>query len=561
MTKQHKHLIQGVCMKYSRYPASILLPAFVFAATMIFGTVISNAVPVKPVSSKTAASAKAEATAKTAVAAKPIAKEPAPKYGGALRLYNQTSDGISIGYPAKLIRNSNRFAAPAVETLFRSDKTGKPVPWLATGYKSDAKNNAIVLTLRKGIKFHDGTDFDAEAVKWNLEQCATAKTPGTEKFKTIEALNPSTVRINLTEWDSTVISNLAMTIGLMISPTACKTNGAQWAANNPIGTGPFQFVSWEKNVRLVYKKFPGYWQKGKPYVDKIEFIVIEDTNTQEMSFKAGEADMLHTMFPVDLPDLEKRGYNIVRGRPGSGAYGIIPDSANSASPFSHLKVRQAAQHAIDTNAIIKGVFQGENEAANQYVSKAHWAYNKNVAGYPYNPSKAKQLLAEAGYPNGFKTTMYVSNVTMVNKPFLAAQQFLKDVGIDAQVELVTRQRQDEMTYGGKWQQGIVPSSISPNPDVVVPLSQKFAGGANYAQMLIPPDYLKAVQNALTAPNDKAKQKYVQEIMKLLVDKYALMIFIWCPSEFTISQKYVHNHGYMSTPNTALWTPEEVWLDK
>jgi hypothetical protein len=80
-------------------------------------------------------------------------------------------------------------------------------------------------------------------------------------------------------------------------------------------------------------------------------------------------------------------------------------------------------------------------------------------------------------------------------------------------------------------------------------------------MALPDDYLKAIQKALTAPTEQAKQKSIQEIMKLMVDKYALMIFMWCPSEFAISQKYVHNHGYMETPNTALWTPEEVWLDK
>jgi peptide/nickel transport system substrate-binding protein len=485
---------------------------------------------------------------------------PAPRYGGTMRIYHTTSDAISIGYPAKLLRNSNRFASPAVETLFRSDKTGKPIPWLATGYKNDVKKNAIIITLRKDIKFHDGTDFNAEAVKWNLEECMAAKTGGTENFKSIDVVDNYAVQINLSEWDSTVLSNLAMTVGLMVSPTACKKNGAEWAAKNPVGTGPFQFVSWEKGIRISYKKFPSYWIKGKPYLDKVEFVIIDDTNTQEMSFKAGEAELIDSMFPVDLPGLEKRGYNIVRGRPGSGAYGMIPDSANPASPFANLKVRQAVQYAIDTNAIIKGVFQCENEAANQYVSKTHWGYNKKVIGYPYNPAKAKKLLAEAGYPNGFKTTIYASNVAMVNKPWIAVQQFLKEVGIDAQMELIPQPRLVEMAYGGKWQ-GLLPTSISPNPDVVVPLSQKYAGNGNYTQMLLPDDYLKAVQKTLTAPTMESKQKYVQEVMKLLVDKYCLMIFMFCPSEYAISQTYIHNHGFMDTPNTAIWTPEEAWMDK
>ncbi|HEX2965681.1 MAG TPA: ABC transporter substrate-binding protein, partial [Syntrophorhabdaceae bacterium] len=145
-----------------------------------------------------------------------------PQYGGTLRIADMT-DGTMIGYPPKLLRvYANRQVAPAVETLFRTDNSGKPVPWLVTAYKEDPKKQAITLTLRKGVKFHDGTDFNAEAVKWNLDQCATEKAPGAEKFKSIDVVDPFTVRIQLTEWDNTVLSNLAQTIGMMVSPAACK---------------------------------------------------------------------------------------------------------------------------------------------------------------------------------------------------------------------------------------------------------------------------------------------------------------------------------------------------
>jgi len=483
-----------------------------------------------------------------------------PRYGGTLRICNLGADGISVGYPPKLLRaQSNRIAGAAIETLIHSDKTGKPVPWLATGFKEDAKAKSITLTLRKGVKFHDGTDFNAEAVKWNLSQCMSAKNPGTEKFKSIDMIDDYTVRINLTEWDSTVINNLTQTIGLMISPTAYNKNGEAWCASHPVGTGPFQFVSWQKDVRWTFSKFDGYWQKGKPYLDRIEFIIITDSVTQELSFRAKELDLWLTMTPKAIPALEKESYGITRGKPGSGAYGLIPDSANPKSPWADVRVRQAAQYAMDTEAIVKGLFFGEHEPANQYIYKRHWGYNPSVVGYPYHPTKAKQLLSEAGYPNGFKTKLFCISDPEINKPYIAAQGYLKAVGIDAEVELFQQGKLVELAYGGKWE-GLLVNSISPNPDVVATLATKYSGD-NYKSMLLPDDYLKAIQNAIIAPDFEMKQKWTQEVMKLMVDKYCLQMMIYSPTDFAVAQTYVRNHGFNETPNTGLWTPEDAWMDR
>ena len=404
------------------------------------------------------------------------AAEPKPRYGGTLRL-SDAYDGISIGYPPKLIRaNSNRQAAPAVETLFRTDKTGKPAPWLATGFTNHVGAKTITLTLRKGVKFHDGTDFNAEAVKWNLEQCMSARTPGTEKFRSIDVIDDYSIRINLTEWDSTITSNFAQTLGMMISPTACKKNGADWCANNPVGTGPFQFVSWEKEVRTKYKRFDNYWQKGKPYLDGIEWIPINDTLTRLLSLKKGELDLGLTISPKDIADLEKDGYIVVRQRAGAGARALAPDSANPNSPFANLKVRQAAQYAIDNEGIAKAIYYGEAEPANQWIYKGHWAYNSSVVGYPYNPTKAKQLLAEAGYPNGFKTKITYFTTPENDKLCTAVQGCLKAVGIDAELDPMQSTRYDQIALqGGKWE-GLLWAGMMPNPDVIAALSSRYAGG-------------------------------------------------------------------------------------
>jgi peptide/nickel transport system substrate-binding protein len=485
-----------------------------------------------------------------------------PQYGGILRLSDMT-DGANIGLPSKYSPvYAQRQIAPAIETLFRTDKTGKPVPWLAESYKEDAKGKAITLKLRKGVKFHDGTDFNAEAVKWNLEQYMAAKSGGTEKFKSVDVIDDFIIRINLSDWDNTAIGNMAYMIGSIISPTAFKKNGADWCANNPVGTGPFQFVSWEKGTKTVYKKFPDYWQKGKPYLDGIEWIPMQDPMTRLLSFKKGELDLALSIAAKDVADLKKEGFIVVRRNAGSGVLGVVHDSANPDSPFAKLKVRQAVQHAINSEAIAKTIYLGEAEAAKQWIYKDHWGYNPAVIGYPYNPAKAKQLLKEAGYPNGFKTKITYITSAQDDQIYTAVQGFLMAVGIEAELETITSPKWTQIALtAGKWD-GMIQAGVTGNPDVAGTLASRYIGGDRYyTQMLAPEEYVKAVENAITAPDFKTKQKWTHTAMKLMIDKYCIRTVFSSRPEFGVGKKTLHDHGFFATPNTAWWTPEDTWMEK
>ena len=491
-----------------------------------------------------------------------FAAELKPRYGGTLRLAD-VSDGGSIGYPPKMsVGYAQRQAAPAIESLFRTDKTGMPIPWLALGEKSDVMAKTLTLTLRKDVKFHDGTDFNAEAVKWNLEQYISARSPGTEKFRSIDVIDDYTVRINLNDWNNATTSDLAFMTGMIISPTAYKKNGEDWCAKNPIGTGPFQFISWEKDARTTYKKFDGYWQKGKPYLDRIEWTPMADGLIRQFSLRKREIDLAISIATKDLVGLEKDGYVVQRCKVGSGVYNLAFDSANPKSPFGDLRVRQAAHHAIDTEAIVKAIYYGEYEAPNQYAYKGHWAYNPSVVGYPYNPAKAKQLLVEAGYPNGFKTKLlYAATRPEHEQVWGAVQGYFKAVGIDVQLDPVTTLKWSEIaTQGAKWE-GLAMSGQSPNPDTSAILVSRFRGGRNFGYTIVPDDYLKATQNAVAASDFEKKQKWTQEALKLMTDKYCLIITVFCMTDNAVSTPYLHNHGFMGTANNAWWTPEEAWLER
>ncbi len=512
------------------------------------------------VSSSASSSAPAPTTAPNPTAAGPAA--PAPQYGGVLRV-TDAADGVSIGFPSSIPNiNGLRQASPAVETLLRYDSSGNLVPWLASAFTTDVPSKSITLTIRNGVKFHDGTDFNAQAVKWNLDLSISKKMAGTEKFKSVEATDDSTVRITLTEWDSTVTGSLAQYLGMMISPTAVQKNGEQWATSNPIGTGPFQFVSWQKDVKTVYKKFDGYWQKGKPYLDGIEWIPIPDGTIRVASFKAGEVDLMVTTVVKDVALLEKAGYLITRGRVGSGTTGLVPDSANSKSPFADVRVRQAVAYAIDTKTIVASLYGAEAEPANQYAYKGHWGYNPAVVGYPYDPTKAKQLLAEAGYPKGFTTNLtYLASSPEAEQINTAIQGYLKEVGIEVKLEAAPSSRFSPIQQGGKWE-GLITATTTANPDVAAALAQRYAGNPKYnGLMLAPEDYVQLLQNAIVAVDFQTKQKNILDAQKLLIDKYSLIIPIFTQFSTAVTQQTVHSHGFYSTPFNGQWTPEDVWLTK
>jgi ABC-type transport system substrate-binding protein len=235
------------------------------------------------------------------------------------------------------------------------------------------------------------------------------------------------------------------------------------------------------------------------------------------------------------------------------------DSANPKSPFSNVKVRQAAQYAVDVKAINSTVFYGEHEPTSQQVYKGNWAYNPSTVGYPYNPAKAKQLLVEAGYPNGFKTKIIYRSSPENNQQFSAVQSYLKAVGIDAELEPITVGRQNEYVMGGKWE-GMLQSAQS-NIDVLSMINEMYTATGKFVNMAVPADYLKAIENGISAKDFKSKQKWTQEALKLQTDKYCLLLNLFVVREFGAQQPYIHNHGFLGNPNTGLWTPEDAWMDK
>ncbi len=509
----------------------------------------------------------AEPTAPTAPTAPitPTAPTIPPQYGGTFRLAD--SSLVTICFPPKATTTFDyRHSCPAIDWLFRLDKDLNPQPWLATGYTSDYAAKTITITLRRGVKFSDGTDFNAEAVKWNLEQHKKTAVEGAANLKSIDIIDDYTIRINLNEWDITMFTSLCQSMGGIVSPTAYEKNGEAWAMNNPVGTGAFVLESFQKEVVIKYKKRDGYWQEGKPYLDAIEIYKVVDAVTRELALRNGEFDTALMLNPRATDGLAKDGFIVLRGPTPSGSTNpITPDSANPASPFADIRVRQAVGYALDREAIVESQWPGGGGIAlTQIGYPGMFGYNPDVVGYTYNPTRAKELLAEAGYPTGFKTKLEVTSTPGESQSaFIAAQSYLKAVGIDAELDLAATARYVAIGIGGQAWTGLATGYCrSGHPDPLRSQVLSFYQPSALVSMAKPREFMEAVEYALQSPDIETKAKRTQAIMKLMIDKYAMTIPTWTgKSDSSTRYSYVHNLGYMVySPNAGTWMPEECWME-
>src|SRR6185369_5374444 len=319
--------------------------------------------------------------------------------------------------------------------LFGFDRTMKIVPVLAESYEASKDGLVYTVKLKHGIKFHDGTDFNAEAVKVTFDRVTNPenKLKRYVLYKNIaktEAVDPFTVRFTLHEPFSPFINSLAHPSGVVISPAALQKYG-KGIAQNPVGTGPFKFVEWKQSDYMKAEKFAGYWRKGYPKVDTITWRPVVDNNSRSAMMQTGEA---HFTYPVPYEQAE-----VLKAKPNlelTAAPSIVHRylSMNTQQkPFDNLKVRQAVNYAINKEALAKVAFSGYAIPA-EGVMPQGVEYAVKLGPWPYDPAKARALLKEAGYPNGFETILWSAfNNTTGQKVIQFLQQQLAQVGIKAQV--------------------------------------------------------------------------------------------------------------------------------
>ena len=335
---------------------------------------------------------------------------------------------------------SQAMAKSFYEGLFGFDKDMKLIPVLAESYEVSKDGLVYTIKLKKGIKFQDGTDFKADAVKVCLDRVTNPENKlkryglYNNNIAKVEAVDDYTARITLKTPFSPFINQLAHPSTVMISPTALKKWGNKDIAFHPVGTGPFEFVEWKQTDYLKVKKFDGYWRKGYPKVDTITWKPVVDNNTRAALMQTGEA---HFTFPVPYEVAE-----VLKNKPDLevvAAPSIVLRylSMNTQQkPFDNPKVRQAIAYAINKDALAKVAFAGYATPA-EGVAPQGVEYAVKLGPWPYDVAKAKELMKEAGYPNGFETELWSAyNHSTAQKVTQFLQQQLQQIGIKTKITLL-----------------------------------------------------------------------------------------------------------------------------
>ena len=352
---------------------------------------------------------------------------------------------------------SQAVAKSFYQGLFGFDKDMKLENVLAESYQVSPDGLTYTIKLRSGVKFQDGTDFDAAAVKVNLDRASNPENhlKRYNLFSMVagtEVVDPATVKITLKQPFSAFINTLASPVTAMISPAALKKYGKD-IGFHPVGTGPYEFVTWNQTEFVKVKKFAGYWKAGYPKLDSITWRPVVDNNTRAAMLQTGEANFA---FPIPFEQaklLEKNDKIDLVTSPSIMQRYISMNVTQK--PFDDPKVRAAINYAINRQALAKVAFAGYATPATGILPPAI-QYSQSYPAPEYNPAKARELLKEAGYPNGFSTTLWSShNHSTAQKVLQFTQQQLAQVGIRVKLTAMDAgQRAAEVEEKGQKESGV-----------------------------------------------------------------------------------------------------------
>ena len=422
--------------------------------------------------------------------------------------------------------------APIYETLFKVDDEGKVQGYLAESLESNYDELTYTVKLRQDVHFSDGSKLDADVLLWNVENYKENSQYSTTDFGSVDSFETTgdyTVVIHLNKWTTQMPFSLARNAGLIYSKQAFEENGYDWCLQNPVGTGPFVLEKWVNDEYKTYVKNENYWNTdATTYFDELKVVVIADEAAGQNALMSGEIDAYHGFSEASQAAmLNKGGYVRYANKLGYVVYMIVFASDVEGSPISDTKVRKAICYAIDGDTMSEKLGYGLTIANNQYGIPGTKFYNDDIEGYPYDPEKAKALLAEAGYADGFTTIMYTGNDVDMTSWMVAIQGYLKDVGINMRIEIL-----DVAEWVGTYLYDIPEGMIlgarhSFSSNIVNQVLSNFSynaiGGVGMLNKcsLHPADLNDALQNAVSARNEDEMLTNFKEACKLLFDHYCL----------------------------------------
>ncbi|MFQ5623840.1 MAG: ABC transporter substrate-binding protein [Paracoccaceae bacterium] len=400
--------------------------------------------------------------------------------------------------------------ANVFEGLTRFGPDGSIRPALASSWWISDNGLEYTFTLRSGVTFHDGAKFDSRDVKFSLERAMAEDSTNAQKalFKPItyvDALDPITVRITLKQPTGAMLFNLAWGDAVIVSRSSADGN-----ATNPIGTGPFKFSEWVKGDHVSIVKNPDYW--GEPVaLDKATFKFISDPTAAFAAVMAEDIDAFPGFPAPELLDQLKADprFNVVVG---STEGETILSTNNKKPPFDDVRVREAVAHAIDRQAIIDGAMFGYGTPIGTHFAPHNPAYVDLTGLSNYDPALSKKLLAEAGFPNGFKATLKLPPPSYARRGGEIIADQLRKVGIDLEISNLEWAQWLEQVFRGKDYDLTIVSHTEPM-DIGI-----YARDDYYFQYSS--DEFKAIMEKLNVTTDEAERtKLLQAAQRKIAEDY------------------------------------------
>jgi len=453
---------------------------------------------------------------------------------------------------------ANRNTYPMFEGLLKTNEAEELKPWLATSWEISPDGKTITLELLENVKFQDGTDFDAEAVKYNLEAVYAANLQGTAFMANVDSYEVTgkyTIRIHLKDVDYLFLNRIASgALGLMASPTALQkpTTPETIAQVHSVGTGPFLFDSWERDTFVKYKKWDDYRDQSKPYLDYIVINNTADLTVSEIALEAGEIDAVENIDPVDAVRLGDLGFTLYQPNLYF-LHSIIPSGANPDSPFAKKEVRLALEYAIDKRTIAEGVGMGYYEALNQLATAKDPWYNPDLAFREYDPAKARQLLADAGYPTGFDTTL-VTDVMARRDTLTAIQTYLNDVGIRTELEILDFGAAFSKPMQG-WEGIYFPGF--PNVGTMLGILGRYGTPGTYISYYQPAGWWDMWDSLVAEADPDQRNEILKDILQVMYDE-AICIPYQGDAPLVAMIPELHGFEHHALHITSFWDPGNVW---
>jgi peptide/nickel transport system substrate-binding protein len=477
-----------------------------------------------------------------------------PVSGGVLRL-TATAEGVApIGVPWENTTNDTLYIVPMVESLVLERSDGTIEPFLAESWNVDTDAKELVFKLKEGVKFTDGSDFNAEVAVWNLNNCIEA---GQLVGATVaEARGDYDIAIKFDAYQNQMLSRLAARTCGFVSKESFDANGIEWARENPVYTGPFLMNKYVRGEKLELVRNDNYWGENMPYLDGITFLFIRDVMTQQAAMQSeGEQslDILGTTSGEQAKVFQDLGFTAEKM--AIGPLVLVPSSKNADSPLANADVRKAIAWAIDRQSITDARGFGILTPARQMISEDWGAHLPATEDIGYDVEKAKQLLAGAGYPDGFKTKLILMPGFADRDAMVILQSQLTEIGIEAELELPDSGGYNNYRSTG-WE-GMLAQHFRVAPNV-----------NNMWNVYLPPEDVSlvslardpATMEALKASSATPEVEIAaaQEVVRAMHDSM-MMIPVYNIYDITISKEYVKDTGFCQWGSSTVWLARQAYL--